>query len=377
MRPVAPNRAFRLSPRKESQDWRTMFRQKPMQIFLLILPFWLGLAAVCYPQGKPQAGVDSPIAIVAGQPIYEQDLMSVTGASLLDLRKQEYKTKKDALNQLIRRKLIEAEAKKKGLSTEELLKQEVDSKIAEPSDDEAKGYYLAVKNETTLPFDQIKSQVKQLLKNTEIERARQQYADSLRDKAEVSIALQPPAVHVDYDPARIKGNADAPITIVEFADFQCPFCGKVQPVLKEVLAKYKGKVRLAYRDFPLSQIHEHAETAAEASRCALAQGKYWEMHDAMFADQSKLDENALVRTAAGLGMNQNSFRSCLTSAKYKADVQRDFEDGAQAGVNATPTFFINGEFLSGVQSDADFSKVIDQQLSLQGASPTRTPLLTR
>ena len=354
-----------------------MVKQKPMRVFLRMLPFWLVLGTACYPQAKPQGGVDAPIAVVAGQPIYEQDLMSVAGASLLDLHKQEYKAKKAALDQLIRRKLIEVEAKKRGLSTEELLKQEVDSKIAEPSDDEAKGYYLAVKNETTLPFDQIKSQVKQLLKSTEIEQARQKYADSLRDNAEVSIALQPPAIHVNYDPARTKGSSDAPITIVEFADYQCPFCGKVQPVLKDVLSKYKGKVKLAYRDFPLSQIHKHAEMAAEASRCALAQGKYWEMHDAMFADQSKLDEDALVKTAMGLGMNQNSFKSCLTSAKYKAEVQRDFEAGAQAGVNATPTFFINGELLSGVQSDADFSKIIDQQLSLQAASSKQTSPLIR
>lgn len=164
----------------------------------------------------------------------------------------------------------------------------------------------------------------------------------------------------------MKGNADAPITIVEFADFQCPFCNRVQPLLKDVLGKYKGKVKLAYLDFPLSQIHQHAEMAAEASRCALAVGKYWEMHDAMFADQSKLDEVGLVKTAAGLGMNQNSFASCLKSGKYKAVVQQDVQAGSQAGVNATPTFFINGEFLSGVRSDADFTRIIDRQLSVSG-----------
>jgi protein-disulfide isomerase len=153
---------------------------------------------------------------------------------------------------------------------------------------------------------------------------------------------------------------------VEFADFQCPFCSRVQPLLKDVLGKYKGKVKLAYLDFPLSQIHQHAEMAAEASRCALTQGKYWEMHDAMLADQSKLDEAALVKTAAGLGMDQNSFASCLKSGKYKAVVQQDLEAGSQAGVNATPTFFINGEFLSGAQSDADFTKIIDRQLSALG-----------
>lgn len=343
-----------------------MLRQKPVKASLLTLLCCLALATLFSAQAKPQAGADGPIAVVAGQPIYEQDLMSVAGPSLLDLRKQEYKLKSDALNQLIRKKLIEVEAKKKGLSTEELLKQEVDSKISDPSDDLAKGYYLAVKSQTTLPFEQIKSQVKQLLRAAEVEQAREKYADFVRDKVEVSILLQPPVVQVDYDPARVKGNADAQVTIVEFADFQCPFCSRVQPLLKDVLAKYKGKVKLSYQDFPLPQIHQHAEIAAEASRCALAQGKYWEMHDAMFADQSKLDEAALVKTAAGLGLAQNSFESCLKSGKYKAVVQRDVEAGSQAGVNATPTFFINGEFLSGAQSDADFTKIIDRQLSALG-----------
>jgi protein-disulfide isomerase len=313
------------------------------------------------------------VATVDGQAIYEQDLMSVAGPNLLELHKQEFKVKSDALSSLIRKKLVEAAAKKKGLTAEELLKQEVDSKIAEPSDDEAKGYYLAAKSGTSLPFDQIKSQVKQLLKNTEIQQAREKYTDSLRDKAEVSILLQPPSVQVEYDPARVKGSADTPVTIVEFADFQCPYCGKVEPTLRDVLAKYNGRVKLAYRDFPLSQIHEHAEVAAEASRCALAQGKYWEMHDAMFADQAKLDEADLVKTAAGLGMDRNSFESCLKSGKYKTMVQQDVEAGSEVGVSATPTFFINGEFLSGAQSSADFVAIIDRQLAAAMARDRSSP----
>lgn len=303
------------------------------------------------------------LATVGGQPIYEQDLMSVAGPGLLDLQKQEYKLKTEALQQAIRMKLVEVEAKKRGLSSEEHLKQEVDTKVAETSDDEAKGYYLAVRSQTTLPLEQIKPQVKQLLKNAEIQQAREKYADSLRDKTEVAILLQPPVVQITYDRARVQGELEAPITIVEFADFQCPFCSRAQPLLKQVLVKYKGKVKLAYLDFPLAPIHAQAEMAAEASRCALAQGKYWEMHDAMYADQSKLDEAALVKTAAGLRLDQNSFESCLKSNKYKELVQKDFRAGSEVGVNATPTFFINGEFLGGAQSAGDFATIIDRQLS--------------
>jgi protein-disulfide isomerase len=310
-------------------------------------------------------GQDSPkpVAVVNGQPIYEQDLMSVAGPKLLELRNQEYKLKSDALDTAIRKNLVDVEAKKKGLSSEELLKREVDSKVAEPSDDEAKGYYLAAKSGTTLPFDQVKTQVKRLLKNAEIQRAREEYADSLREKAQISIFLQAPAVEVRYDASRVRGNPDAPVTIVEFADFQCPFCRKAETTLQALLKKYDGRVKLAYRDFPLSQIHDHAELAAEASHCALAQGKFWQMHDVMFADGAKLDEAGLVKSAAGLGMDQNAFESCMKSGTYKTVVQQDTEAGSQAGVEATPAFFINGESLSGARPEADFAEIIDRQLA--------------
>ena len=310
-------------------------------------------------------GQTSPkqLADVNGQPIYDQDLLYIVGPKLLELRNQEYKLKSDALNTVVRKKLIDSEAKSKGLTSEEFLKQEVDSKVAEPSDDEAKGYYLAAKSGTTLSFDQVKSQVKRLLKNAAIQQAREEYADSLREKAQVSIFLQAPSVEVTYDAARVKGNPDAPVTIVEFADFQCPFCRKAEATLQEVLKKYNGRVKFAYRDFPLSQIHDHAEMAAEASRCALAQGKFWEMHDAMFADGAKLDDAALVKSAAAVGMDRNSFESCLKSGKYRAVVQQDIEAASQVGVEATPTFFINGEALNGARSEAEFVEIIDRQLA--------------
>src|SRR5213594_3846684 len=308
-----------------------------------------------------------PLATVADQPIYEQDLMSVAGPGLLDLRKQEYKLKSDALDKVIRTKLIEVEAKKRGLSTEELLKQEVDSKISEPSDEEAKGYYLAVKAQTTLAFDDVKAQVKQLIKNNEIQQARDKYADSLRDKSEVSILLQPSStVHVTYDAARAQGNPDAPVTIVEFADYQCPFCKKSEDTLKALLSKYGGRVKLAFLDFPLSEIHGQARSAAEAARCAGEQGKYWEYHDSLFADPSKLDEASLIERAQKLRLDKGAFRSCLTSGKFQQDIRANREQGAEAGVTGTPAFFINGVFLSGAQPQAEFEKIIDSQLALKG-----------
>ena len=305
-----------------------------------------------------------PIATVDGQPIYEQDLMSVAGAGLLDLRNQEYKLKSDALNTIIRKRLIEVEAKKKGVTTEDLLKQEVDSKIPEPLDAEAKGYYFAAKNQSTVSFEAVKPQIKEHLRNIEIQEAREKYEDSLRARVEVSILLQPPSVHVAYDSARVEGDPNAPVTIVEFADFQCPYCQKSEATLKALLAKYKGRVKLAFLDFPLTEIHGQAEKAAEAARCAGEQGKFWEYHDNLFEDHSKLDEASLIGRAQNLHLDDSAFRSCLASGKFKQDIEANRQEGTKAGVTGTPAYFINGVFLSGAQTEGEFEKIINNELSV-------------
>ena len=338
-------------------------RQGSVRAALFALLFCLGFATLCPAQDTPQAGRDEPVATVAGQPIYERDLMSVAGPSLLDLRKQEYKLKSEVLNQSVRKRLIEAEAKKKGLTAEELLNQEVDSKIAEPSDDEAKGYYLAAKNQTSLSFEDIKAQIKQLLKAAEIQQAREKYVESLRAKANVSVRLQSPKVEVAYDPARVRGDAKASVTIVEFSDFQCPFCQKAEPILKDLLAKYNGQVKLAFLDFPMRSLHPQAQSAAEAARCAEQQGKFWLYHDVLFADQTKLDEAGLAQSARSLGLDENSFQSCFKSGKFKAQIEHEVEEGTQAGVAGTPAFFIDGIYVNGVRPEAEFEKIIDTELA--------------
>ena len=312
-----------------------------------------------------------PIATVNGQPIYEDELMPLAGASLLELRNQEYKLKSDALDKLVLNKLIETEAKKKGLTSEELFAREVDSKIPEPSDDEAKGFYLAGKDATTLPFDQIKSQVKNLLKATEIRQAREKYADSLRAKAEVIVLLRPPKLEIGYDAARVRGDAGAPVTIVEFADFQCPYCKSVQATLNGLLVKYQGQVKLAYRDFPLRPLHPQAQIAAEAGRCAAEQGKFWEYHDALYADQKKLSQSDLLETARKVGLREKAIESCLASGKFKAQIEQDIQDGTSVGVDGTPGFFINGVFLNGAKPASEFEKIINLELQAIGVQNSK------
>ena len=314
------------------------------------------------PGAKPAAGVDEPVAIVAGQPIYERDLADAIGAQMLQIRQQEYQIKSKALDELIRRKVLETEAKKRGISVDKL-QEEVDSKVPDPSDAEVAGYYLAVKNQIAQSFQEIKPQLQKAIKLLKIQQARQDYADSLRGKTEIAVMLRPPRTEVNFDPARVLGDPRAPVTIVAFSDFQCPYCSKAAETMRLLVAKYNGKVKVAFRDFPMRTIHPRAQAAAEAARCAGDQGKFWEFHDALFAEQSKLDEKSLIATAQKLGLEGKLFQSCLSSGKSKVQVEEDVLDGTRAGVAGTPGFFINGAFVNGSQPQAEFEKLIDAELA--------------
>jgi protein-disulfide isomerase len=198
----------------------------------------------------------------------------------------------------------------------------------------------------------------------------------LRSESKVVVLLSAPRVEVAYDPKRLRGNPKAPVMIVEFSDYQCPYCHQAEPVLKEVLAKYGDKVSFSYRDFPLTAIHEQAMIAAEASRCAEEQGKFWEYHDQLFT-ASKLDKDALIEYARNLKLDDKQFDSCLTGQKYKADIEKDEEEGRKAGINGTPGFFINGIELSGAKPGDAFAKIIDDELARKNNPPAATVSVSR
>ena len=176
--------------------------------------------------------------------------------------------------------------------------------------------------------------------------------------------LAPPrlAVSAGDDPSR--GPADAPIRIVEFSDFQCPFCARATPVLKQVEERYAGKLRRVFRDLPLTSIHKEAAGAAEAGSCANEQGKFWELHDALFAENANLLPAEIKRTAARLGIDSEAFAACLDSGRHRAEWQQDAAEAAGYGLTGTPAFFVNGRLLSGAQPLEAFAKVIDEELEL-------------
>jgi protein-disulfide isomerase len=198
---------------------------------------------------------------------------------------------------------------------------------------------------------------------SELSQTRQEYLKHLGTLGTTQKPARASTVPVSFDPARLRGRADAPVMIVEFSDFQCPFCRKVQPTLKNLLAKYEGKIGLAYRDFPLRGMHGQAELGAESSRCAGEQGKFWEYHDLLFANPDKLNRVGLLELARSAKLDEGQFASCLSSGKHRAEVEKDLQDGIRAGVMGTPGIFINGTPLSGAQSESAFERVIESELA--------------
>jgi len=192
----------------------------------------------------------------------------------------------------------------------------------------------------------------------------QDFVRSLRRAAGVKVLLKPPPLNVVLDGAPVRGSANAPVTIIEFSDFQCPYCARAEAELVKVRETYKDKVKIVYKDYPL-EFHANARKAAEASRCAAEQGKYWEYHDVLFANGTALDLANLKKFAANLKLDTTQFDTCLDSGKYAAPISKDIAEGSQAGVTGTPAFFINGRFLSGAQPFATFQDAIEEALETQ------------
>jgi protein-disulfide isomerase len=200
-------------------------------------------------------------------------------------------------------------------------------------------------------------------KQSPLPQSRQEYLKTLRENSTASASLPRSKLGPSFDPARLRGSPQAPVIIVEFSDFQCPFCRKIQPTLKNLLAKYAGQVSLAYRDFPLRGLHGQAELGAESSRCAGEQGKFWEYHDLLFENPNKLSPNGVRELASSLKLDEKQFDSCVSSGRYRASVEQDLQDGIRAGVYGTPGIFVNGTFLSGAQAEAVFERIIAAELA--------------
>lgn len=169
---------------------------------------------------------------------------------------------------------------------------------------------------------------------------------------------------LDFSDDPFLGNPQAKVKIIEFGDFECPFCREAFPIVRKIADFYDEQIQLIYRDFPLSEIHPEAQKAAEAAGCAFKQGKFWPYHDKLFLNQENLKENDLVKYAQELNLNVSQFNSCLLGRQQMAEVQKDYQDGKSLGISGTPTFFINGMMIAGVLNEEQFKAIINYLLNL-------------
>jgi protein-disulfide isomerase len=276
-----------------------------------------------------------------------------------------YEARRAAADEIIGDLLIDQEAKRRGVERAALVAQEITSNVAAVSDADVTAWYQAnpqrVRGAT---LDQVRAPIQSLLTEERHQHARQAFLDTLKAKTPVRVMLDAPrqAVKAGTSPAR--GPANAPIELIEFADFECPFCLAAAPTVKRVLETYGDRIRFVYRNFPL-QNHPNARPAAEAAQCAHEQGQFWAYHDRLFADPGKLSDTDLKQTAADLGLDAGRFNKCVDDHKYASVIDTDAREGGEAGVSGTPAFFINGRLLSGAQPYEAFKRVIDEELQLK------------
>jgi protein-disulfide isomerase len=333
-----------------------------LKVFIIAFPLLLLGAA----QAAPPP--DDAVALIDGKPISEKELEDRAAPQLRELNARIFEAKEQALDEMIDEQLLNQEAARVKLTVQQLLDREVDSRAAKPTSADVESYYTDNKDRISVPLEEARPRLLELLTETRRRAAYDSYLSRLRSRDKVVVLLAPPRSVVSIDPARVRGPANAPVTIVEFSDFECPYCGGVEGTLRQLESRYPTQVRLAYRDFPLD-FHPRAEPAAEASRCALAQGKYWPYHDLLFDNQQHLESGDLSKYAARLDMNAKRFEECIQHRTYTAEIEHDLDEGRKLGVTGTPAFFINGILLSGAVPVDEFARLIDRELKrMEGAN---------
>ena len=300
------------------------------------------------------------VATIQDQPITAEELTASIRGELLKLDMQRYQALKNGLDSLLGQRLIALEAKNRDMSIEQLRQEEITAKISQATEADVKKFYEDNKSRIQQPFDDIKDRIAAYLGQRAEQQREQTFLRELRDRYHVAIALEPPRVEVSADNNPALGPKDAKITIIEFSDFECPYCRRVQPTLKRLLKEYEGQIRLVFRDFPLS-MHQHAQKAAEAAQCAWEQDKFWPYHDKLF-EQTALAPDDLKKYAGELELDMDEFTACLDTGKHAQDVRDDMQDGQSVGVTSTPSFFINGQPLSGAVPYEHFRELVEAAL---------------
>jgi len=310
----------------------------------------------------PKAGV---LAKIGNEEISEEMLIGAEKLTYLDIKKKEYEFRLEQLNKLLEDRLLGAEAKKANMNKDEYIDKKVIGAPIKVTDADFKTFI----KQRSIPESQInpalKDRITGYMQQLKRQEKVQEYVAKLTKNTPVEVYFKKPkGVDIEVGNAPTFGNDKAAVTIVEFSDFQCPYCSRGADVVNQIKSKYGNKVRIAFRSFPLP-MHKEARPASEAALCANEQGtaKFWKFHDLAFKNQSKLDNESLMKYAKDVGADVNKFKECFEGKKYAKAVQDDMDYGEKIGVKSTPTFFVNGQLISGALPLEAFSEIIDAELA--------------
>jgi protein-disulfide isomerase len=319
--------------------------------------------------GAAEPGSDVVVAEFGDERITQAELDAFVRNDLFERESKRgsnrlFELRSAALERMINERLVDRAREGSGLDADAWVEARVtDQGGVTPA--EVTAFYEQNKQRMgSAPLEQVSAQIARYLAAEKGARV----VSDLRKNANLEIHLVQPRLAVEaIGPSR--GPADARVTIVEFSDFQCPFCKREAPVVREVLAKYPQDVRLVYRQLPLSNIHPRAQAAAEASLCAHEQGRFWEYHDGLFDSPGNFSDADFARLASSAGLDAKKHASCLADGRTRAQVAADAAAAESVGITGTPAFVINGILLSGAQPASKFSEIIDRELAAANAGP--------
>ncbi|MGH9907934.1 MAG: thioredoxin domain-containing protein [Pyrinomonadaceae bacterium] len=312
----------------------------------------------------PNLNPAAVLATVAGKPITAEVVLERLKPVLHQLQLETYHLQKEAVDRTINDLLLIGDANRRNIAPEDIVRVEVSEKVRAPAEADVEKFYLENKANINGDLNSVRNHIASYLQEQERRRLETAMAERLRKGADVRLLFSEPQrpkqqISVDDDPSR--GDPKAPVTIVEFTDFQCPACAAMHPILEEVLKAYENKVRLVVRDFPLT-MHKHARKAAEAANAAHAQGKFFEYAALLFKRQKALDVPSLKKYATELGLDRVRFDTALDKGTYAAEVRHDLSDGEVYGVDSTPSIFVNGVLLTTFSADG-LRAAIDRALA--------------
>ncbi len=303
------------------------------------------------------------IATVNSKKISRSELAKYGSSKLLQMRYQMYLAEQKALDQMIDEQVLADEAASQHLTIDELIARNVTAKIAEPTEDQLRLYYddLGLKE----PFDEVRSKIADHVRQARSAKLRTAYIEQLRAKANIVTTLAPPRADVATGDAPRIGPASTPVKVVEFADYECPYCQKVNAHLAKLRQEFGDQISIYFKDFPLP-MHARAQKSAEAARCARLEDKFWQYHDVLFEERQHEPEQ-LKSYARRLSLNGEKFDRCLDKGEQAETVKKDLAEAQQLGLTGTPSFFINGIFVSGAVEYSTLRDIVRQQLKFAGS----------